>query len=69
MGVGGGGCMYVPSLTFCILRSRPCPLSCIEPIFMLFVAISSGLMSLFQGHVACRNFMLPEPQYSMQSTE
>ena len=40
MGVeGGGSCMYVPSLTFRILRSRQCPLSCIESIFTSFVAI------------------------------
>lgn len=68
MGVGGG-CMYVPSLTFHILRSRQCPLSCIESIFTSFVAILSGLRSLFQGHVAFRNFTLAEPQYSLQSTE
>ena len=30
-------------------------------IFMSFVAISSSLMSLFQGHVPCRNFTLTGP--------
>ena len=61
MGVGGGGCMYVPSLTFRIMRRRPYPLSYIESIFILFVAILSGLMSLFQGHFDCQNFTLAEP--------
>ena len=64
MGGGGGGGTYVPSLMFRILRSTGH-----ASIFMLFVAILSALMSLFQGHVSCRNFTLTEPQYSTQSTE
>lgn len=55
-GWGGGGMyIYVPCLNF---QNRYFPyhkvgyvLVNIEPIFMLFVTISSCLISLFQGHV------------------
>ena len=63
-GRGGGG-TYVPSLNFKYSCSAslgvghvPCS---IEPIFMSFVANSSSHMSLFQGHVTCRNFALAGP--------
>ena len=63
-GAGGGG-TYVPSLNFkyscsASLGVGHVPFS-IEPIFMSFVANSSSHMSLFQGHVTCRNFALAGP--------
>ena len=36
-------------------------LSQFQPIFVSSVAISSGLMLLFQGHVAYQNFTLTGP--------
>ena len=65
-GRGGGGVgTYVPSLNFkygcsASLGVGHVPFG-IEPIFMSFVAISCSHMSLFQGHVACRNFTLAGP--------
>ena len=45
LGEGGGVCRGVGYI----------PVS-IQPIFVSFVAISSCLVSLFQGHFACQNF-------------
>ena len=64
-GGGGGWGTYVPSLNFkyscsASLGVGHVPFS-IEPIFMSFVANSSSHMSLFQGHVTCRNFALAGP--------
>ena len=59
--VGGGGGGYVCPLSqfqiwpFLILRSRPC--SSAQLVFT-HVAISSGLMLLFQGHVAAKKCVI-----------
>ena len=45
---------------YCILRFSLL-LSQFQPIFVSSVAISSGLMLLFQGHVAYQNFTLTGP--------
>ena len=46
---------------FLLYLRFPLLLSQFQPIFVSSVAISSGLMLLFQGHVAYQNFTLTGP--------